>query len=120
MTGEVLLRDLHCHTLLKSNQSWDFLCLGVYRDKSENTWAGTPRGILGLSLVSDPLLWSWLSGNFAVCAACHRKKLKVLEGYEKCCKTVEYFKIKEGWPKNQRSVAFACPSILVAYCKVCS
>lgn len=67
MTGEVLLRDLHCHTLLKSKDSWDFLCLGVYGDMSENTWAGTLRGILALSLVSDPLLWSWLSGNFAVC-----------------------------------------------------
>lgn len=95
MTGEVLLRDLHCHTLQKSNQSWDFLCLGVYRDMSENTWAGTPRGILGLSLVSDPLLWSWLSGNFTVCPG-HRKKLKALEGYEKCSKTVVLFQNKTG------------------------
>lgn len=64
MTGEVVLRDLHCHTLQKSKDSWDFLCLHVYGDVSENTWPRTLRRILGLSLVSDPQLRSWLSGIF--------------------------------------------------------
>lgn len=75
-----MLRDLHCHTLLKSNDSWDFLCLRVYGDVSENTWPGTLGRIRALSLVSDPELWSWLSGNFAVRPALQKSR-KLLEGY---------------------------------------
>lgn len=88
----MVLRDLHCHSLLKSNDSWDFLCLRVYGDVSENTWPGTLRRILGLSLVSDPQPWSWLSGNFAVCPA-HQKNLKLLDGYLNSAELLKFKKI---------------------------
>lgn len=76
-----MLRDLHCHTLLKSSDSWDFLCLGVYGDVSANTWDGTLEGTLVLSLVPDPLLWSWLSGHSCCTSRSSKERQSVRRGH---------------------------------------
>lgn len=73
MTAEVVWWDLHCHTLLKSNLSWDFL-------RACQSTAVSLRAH-GLSLVTSPLLCSaWLSGCYATCPG-DQEKLKEPEGW---------------------------------------